>query len=67
MSVTWRPEFMDKRMALSLQVFNVLNSQDPTQVDVTSETGPYTVSNTYLLPIARQTPRYVMFSASYNF
>ena len=67
MSVTWRPEFMDKRLALSLQVFNVLNSQDPTQVDVTSETGPYTVSNTYLLPIARQTPRYVMFSASYNF
>ena len=68
MSVTYRPEFLDKRLAFNLQVFNVLNSQRPTQVDVTSETDVgYTVSNTYLLPIARQTPRYVMFSASYNF
>ena len=67
MSVTYRPEFLDQKLALNLQVFNVLNDQKPLQVDVTSETDVgYTVSNTYLLPIARQTPRYVMLSASYN-
>ena len=67
MSVTWRPNFMEKRLAFNLQVFNLLNSQETTQVEVTSESKPYTVTNTYMLPIARQTPRYVMFSASYDF
>jgi outer membrane receptor protein involved in Fe transport len=68
MSVTYRPAFLDERLALSLQVFNVLNDQKPIQVDVTSETDVgYTVSNTYLLPIARQAPRYMMLSASYRF
>ena len=67
LAVTYRPAFLDDKLALSLQVFNALNSQTPLQVDVTSEEGPYTVSNTYMVPIALQEPRYVMFSASYNF
>ena len=37
------------------------------QVDVTSETDPYRVSNTFMLPIARQTPRYARLSVSYDF
>ncbi len=67
LAVTYRPAFLDDKLALSLQVFNALNSLTPLQVDVTSEEGPYTVSNTYMVPIALQEPRYVMFSASYNF
>ena len=67
LAVTYKPAFLGNKVSLSLQVFNALNSQTPLQVDVTSEEGPYTVSNTYMVPIARQTPRYVMFSASYDF
>lgn len=46
---------------------DVLNEGKPLQVDVTSEKGPYTVSNTYLLPQARQTPRFVRLSVQYDF
>jgi len=49
-----------------VQVRNLLNANKATQVDVTSEDDPYTVSNTYLLPIGRQTPRTVVFTASYD-
>lgn len=66
LGVTYRPMWADQKLALGVQVFNVLNEQEVQQVDVTSEDGPYTVSNTYLLPISRQTPRYVMFTASYD-
>jgi len=68
LGLTYRPAYFDDKVSVSLQVFNVLNDQKTTQVDVTSETdSAYTVSNTYLLPIARQAPRYVMISASYDF
>jgi len=68
LSVGYRPAaFLDGRLGLTLQVFNVLNEDEALQVDVTSESAPYTVSNTYLLPQARQTPRYLRFSAQYDF
>lgn len=68
LSVGYRPaNFLDGRLGLTLQVFNVLNEDKPLQVDVTSESAPYTVSNTYLLPQARQTPRYLRLSAQYDF
>jgi hypothetical protein len=49
-----------------VQVRNILNSRNTLQVNVTSETAPYTVSNTYLLPIGLQTPRAVTFTAAYD-
>ena len=64
--VTYRPEFLDKKLALGMQVFNLLNNRKALQQSVTSETAPYTVSNTYLLPQGFQTARYVMFTASYD-
>ena len=66
LGITYRPMWADQKLALSMQVFNALNAQETLQVDVTSEDGPYTVSNSYLMPIATQTPRYVMFTASYD-
>lgn len=65
--VTYRPSYFDHKLAFSLQVRNLLNATKPLQVDVTSEadTG-YTVSNTFMMPIGRQTPRTVMFSMSYD-
>jgi hypothetical protein len=62
----YRPNYFDKKLALGVQVRNLLNSRKTLQVDVTSEDDPYTVSNTFLLPIALQTPRIVTFTASYD-
>ena len=49
-----------------MQVRNLLNARKATQVDVTSEESAYTVSNTYMLPIGRQDPRTVVFTAAYD-
>jgi len=68
LSVGYRPQaILGGRLGFNLQVFNVLNEDKPLQVDVTSETDPYTVSNTYLLPQARQSPRFVRLSAQFDF
>ena len=67
LGLTYRPSFLEKKLALGVQVRNVLNERAVTQVNVTSETSAYTVSNTYLLPIALQTPRTVTFTATYDF
>ncbi|MBB6063891.1 outer membrane receptor protein involved in Fe transport [Pseudoxanthomonas broegbernensis] len=67
LGVTYKPQWFEN-LTLGVQVFNVMNDNKPLQVDVTSEADAgYTVSNTYMLPIARQTPRYVMFTASLAF
>lgn len=67
LGVTYRPRFFNDKVSFGMQVLNVLNEREPLQADVTSETDPYTVSNTFLLPQGRQTPRYVVFSASVDF
>lgn len=68
LGINYTPEYFDNRLTLGLQVFNVFNENKTLQVDVTSGTdAPYTVSNTYMLPIARQIPRYVMFSAAWRY
>jgi hypothetical protein len=67
LGVTYRPEFLGGNFAFGLQVFNALNERKALQVDVTSEDDAYTVSNTYLLPIGMQTPRYIMLTASVDF
>ncbi|WP_226663678.1 TonB-dependent receptor [Microbulbifer aggregans] len=67
LGLTYVPAMLDDKLTLSLQVFNVLDEQKATQLDVTSEDGPYTVSNTYKVPLAYQTPRYAMLTATLNF
>ena len=66
LGLTYRPNYFDNKLALGLQIRNVLNSTETLQVDVTSEDDPYTVSNTFMLPIGQQTPRTVVFTASYD-
>lgn len=66
LGLTYRPAYFDKKLSVAVAVRNVTNDRKTTQVDVTSETAPYTVSNTYLLPIAQQAPRTVQFSVSYD-
>ncbi|WP_233511016.1 TonB-dependent receptor [Dyella psychrodurans] len=67
LGVTYRPPFADKKLAFSLDVFNVLNERNPTVLDATYETAPYTVSNTYGMPLYLEAPRYVRLSATYDF
>ena len=64
--LTYRPKALDDKLTLGVQVLNVFNSTETLQVDVTSEDAPYTVSNTYMLPIGRQDPRTVVFTAAYD-
>lgn len=67
LSLGYRPAVFDGRVGLSLEVFNVLNEQKATQVNVTSEDAPYTVSNTYMMTIGRASPRWVRLALSYDF
>ena len=69
LGLTYRPAMFDSKLALSVNVFNVLNETHPTYYN--SVVGdyhapPYEVSNTYNMPLTYATPRYVMFTASYD-
>lgn len=67
LSVSYRPAAFEHKVALGLQVFNVLNERKVTQVQVQAETDPYTVDNTFMMPLSQQAPRYLMFTASVDF
>ncbi|MCR6495464.1 TonB-dependent receptor [Thermomonas sp. S9] len=66
LGLVYRPAYFDKKLAVGLNVRNLTNDRKVTQVDVTSETAPYTVDNNYLRPIALQPPRTVQFSVTYD-
>jgi hypothetical protein len=72
--VTWKPKYFEHRMALNLTLLNAFNSQSPTSIIATSmvsnsgrAAAAYNVSNTYSMPYTYQTPRYVMFTLSYDY
>jgi hypothetical protein len=67
LNVTYRPDFADRKLALALSVFNVLNERKETNATAVYEDAPYTVSNTYGMGTYFQSPRYVRVSASYDF
>ncbi len=72
MGLTYTPSFLDKKMSIGLQVFNVFNEQKAQQFDIQSEVrqGPYVVNNTFLMPSGngrRQTPRSMMLTVSYDY
>ena len=67
LGVTYRPAFADNKLAFSLNVFNVFNQRKTTVIDATYEKAPFTVSNTYGIPLYQTTPRYARFAVSYDF
>ncbi len=68
LGLQYRPNFSDGKLALTMQVFNALNQQRPIQTDASfGNDSPYTVSNTWDMPLYYQQPRYVQFSVSYDF
>jgi len=66
LGVTYRPAMLDGKLTLGMQVRNVMDANEVLQANVQSETGAYTVSNTYMLPQGRQEPRTVVFTAAYD-
>ncbi|SFR95327.1 Carboxypeptidase regulatory-like domain-containing protein [Dyella sp. OK004] len=65
--VTYRPAFADKKLAFTFNIFNLLNQRRATTTDATYETGRYTVSNSYGVPLYQTTPRYGRFAVTYDF
>lgn len=66
LGVTYKPAYFDHKLELAVNVYNVLNERHATAIDGTSEEDFATVNQTYGMPLTFATPRYVMFSASYN-
>ncbi|WP_313494655.1 TonB-dependent receptor [Stenotrophomonas sp.] len=67
LGVIYRPSFADHKLALGLDVFNVLNELKQVQSDARFEANPYTVSNTYGMGTYYTAPRSVRLTASYDF
>ena len=69
LSVRYTPSFADGKLALQLEVYNVLNEQKPLQLDPRSESrsSVFTVSNTYGQGLYFDPPRYMRLSVSYDF
>lgn len=65
-AVTYRPALLDKKLAVSMQVFNLFNEVVPTSYYSYSESDPYVVDNAYMLPQSYTSPRYVQLSARYD-
>ncbi len=70
LNVAYRPAFADGKLAFKVDVFNLFNADKPTAVDEEGEDdlgSPAGARNTYLTPLAWQTPRSVRFMVQYDF
>ena len=68
MALSWKPAQLDHKLAVTLNVFNVLNERVATSYPTGSEDdGPYSVNNDYKLPVSFTTSRYVQLSVSYDY
>ncbi|KQQ74677.1 Oar protein [Xanthomonas sp. Leaf131] len=70
LGITYRPGFADHKLAIALNIFNVLNDRSVNRVDSVYETGAFTVSNTYGIGASAfnyNQPRFMRLTASYDF
>lgn len=67
MGLQYRPSMLQGKLAITANVFNLLNQQKVRQYDVTSESDPYTVRNAFMMPISYQAPRSAQISVSYDY
>ena len=65
-NVEFRPVSLDKKLALKLDVFNLLNRQSVTQIDEYGETGTGSISDGYKMPLSFQSPRALRVTLSYD-
>ncbi len=70
LSIAYRPNFADNKLAFKMDVFNVTDEQTVVQTDPRLHprfSDSTTISNTYHRPFYYQSPRYVRFSVSYDY
>jgi hypothetical protein len=67
LSLKYRPKWAKDRLTLGVDVFNVMNQQEATEVDEIAELNDGSLRPQYLSPVSFQTPRYVRFSAEYSY
>ncbi|MDM4767145.1 TonB-dependent receptor [Pelomonas sp. SE-A7] len=74
MQLAYTPKWASNKLTLQADVFNLLNSQKPLELNETRDydqatgiTPPYRLNQNYLSPSRFQTPRYVRLTARYEF
>lgn len=67
LTLRYTPEFANKKLAFTFDVFNVFNEQKAIQIDPHSVGGMKSVSNTYNTGIYFEQPRYMRVSVSYDY
>ena len=67
LGLTYSPAWLDNKLKLGVNVFNVFNQRKPTSWQSTSEDGPYSIDNEYSLPVGFTAPRSVQFTLSYDY
>ncbi|HET7300613.1 MAG TPA: TonB-dependent receptor [Oleiagrimonas sp.] len=67
LAVRYTPAFADQKLAITMDVFNVLNEQKALQTDPSAMAGKGYVSNTYGAGIYFEQPRYIRLSVSYDY
>ena len=65
--VTYRPEWADKKLGISLQVQNLLNQQRTTQTYAFYNQNQYWTVRDRPMPLSWQSPRYAALTVSYDY
>lgn len=65
--LTYKPDFARGKLAFNLNVFNVLNAHEPTNLYPFSQLPDGSPNPLYGQPVAYQTPRYARFTVSYDY
>lgn len=66
-SLKYRPKWAKDRLTLGVDVFNIFNQLEPTEVSEIAELDDGSLRQQFLSPVAFQTPRYWRFSAEYSY
>jgi hypothetical protein len=67
LGLRYSPSFAEHKLALQLQVYNVLNEQKALQVEPAGESGDHIINNQYQIGRYFESPRYVRLSVSYDY
>ena len=68
MGLVYKPAFLDHKLAIGLNAFNIFNSVKATSYQTTAEDdGPYSIGNDFMLPVSFNTPRYLQLTISYDY
>ena len=67
LSLTYKPKWGRDKLKFGLDIFNLTNEHNETEVDEIAELSDGSPRSQYLSPSSFQTPRYVRISAGFDF